>query len=164
MVTGDARLGQPLHRIQHLHSTVSTVIYSIYLQYSAMMDSEALRVRLFVAQSRLRHSQGSDWYISLDIFVLENTKNQAYALRIPALRCTRLIIALRIICLSVISSSSGNSEFQISCERRKKDGVTLGDMFMYLGNYGTYVYHCNQPPRDSTLVINWYCANYGCFS
>ena len=81
MVTGDARLGQPLHRIQHLHSTVSTVIYSIYLQYSAMMDSEALRVRLFVAQSRLRHSQGSDWYISLDIFVLENTKNQAYALR-----------------------------------------------------------------------------------
>ena len=88
MVTGDARLGQPLHRIQHLHSTVSTVIYSIYLQYSAMMDSEALRVRLFVAQSRLRHSQGSDWYISLDIFVLENTKNQAYALRIPALQCT----------------------------------------------------------------------------
>ena len=79
-----------------------------------MMDSEALRVRLFVAQSRLRHSQGSDWYISLDIFVLENTKNQAYALRIPALRCTRLIIALRIICLSVKSSSSGNSRMTVS--------------------------------------------------
>ena len=115
MVTGDARLGQPLHRIQHLHSTVSTVIYSIYLQYSAMMDSEALRVRLFVAQSRLRHSQGSDWYISLDIFVLENTKNQAYALRIPALRCTRLIIALRIICLGKGSKKEEKKSMETSC-------------------------------------------------
>ena len=120
---------------------IHTVIYSIYLQYSAMMDSEALRVRLFVAQSRLRHSQGSDWYISLDIFVLENTKNQAYALRIPALRCTRLIIALRIICLSVKSSSSGNSRMTVSDFLwKKKEG--WGDLGRYVHVLGQLWHLC----------------------
>ena len=104
-------------------STASTVycinssynIYNIYLQYSAMMDSEALRVRLFVAQSRLRHSQGSDWYISLDIFVLENTKNQAHAQRIPALRCIRRIIIIQNnLSKCSIIFSSGNSTRTVS--------------------------------------------------
>ena len=118
---GDAGLRQPLPSKYSIYtSTVYCInssynIYNIYLQYSAMMDSEALRVRLFVAQSRLRHSQGSDWYISLDIFVLENTKNQAHAQRIPALRCTRLIIIIQNnLSKCSIIFSSGNSTRTVS--------------------------------------------------
>ena len=119
MVTPDS--GNPC--LLNTPSTASTVycinssynIYNIYLQYSAMMDSEALRVRLFVAQSRLRHSQGSDWYISLDIFVLENTKNQAHAQRIPALRCIRRIIIIQNnLSKCSIIFSSGNSTRTVS--------------------------------------------------
>ena len=119
MVTPDS--GQPLPSKYSIYtSTVYCInssynIYNIYLQYSAMMDSEALRVRLFVAQSRLRHSQGSDWYISLDIFVLENTKNQAYAQRIPALQCTWLIIIIQNnLSKCSIIFSSGNSTRTVS--------------------------------------------------